>query len=169
MSAGGEKRSTLTIGVRSAKKGDLEQLAGLMVRLKRLNAEFDPLLNVREDVDQQARKILGANLEDSNYLILTVEAKDRPEGGIVGVVRSLLRDRPFYTPVKEGVILDIYLMPAYRRRGSGTYVLSETVRHLKSKGADIVTAEFPSQNDIAVKFYARHGFRAVTSHHAKEV
>ncbi len=169
MASNGEKKGPSAITIRTARKGDLDQLAALLVRLKRLNAEFDPLLNVRDDADAQAKKILSANLDDPSFVILAAEGSGGPAGTVVGIVRASVRERNFYMPIQEGVILDIYLMPAFRRHGSGTYLLAETTRHLKAKGAEIVTAEFPSQNDIAVKFYGRHGFRAVTSHHAREV
>jgi len=84
-------------------------------------------------------------------------------------VRALVRERPFYTPEKEGVIVDIYLLPLYRRHGVGEHVLEETAARLKAKGAGLVTAEFPVRNEIAVRFYAKRGFRAITALHARSV
>jgi len=78
-----------------------------------------------------------------------------------------VRERPFYAPEFEGVIVDIYLLPLYRRRGVGEYLLAEVTAALKAKGAGVVTAEFPAQNEIAVRFYAKRGFRPVTSIHAR--
>lgn len=158
-----------TLLVRLAKKSDVNDMAGLLVRLKRLNAEFDPFLNVRDDAEEQAQNILTHDITDPNVVVLAVDGKGEDAGRVVGVARAQIRARPFYTPIKEGVILDIYLMPAYRRHGAGAYLLAETTKHLKSRGADLVTAEFPSQNEIAVKFYAKHGFRPVISLHTREV
>jgi len=67
------------------------------------------------------------------------------------------------------VILDIYLLPLYRRHGVGEYVLRETSNALKAKGAGIVTAEFPAQNEIASRFYSKRGFRPITAVQARSL
>src|SRR5579871_4232644 len=74
-----------------------------------------------------------------------------------------------YAPEKEGVILDIYLLPLHRRRGVGEFMLKETWELLKARGAGVITAEFPTQNEIAARFYAKRGFRPITALHARQV
>ncbi len=161
--------SGVPIHLRPAKESDVPALVPLLVRLKRLNEEFDPLLKVREDVEEKAREVLRSDLKDSKALVLAVEGVGAERDKIVGVVRAHLRERPFYTPEVEGVILDIYFLPLYRRRGVGELVLKETSTLLKERGAGIVTAEFPTQNEIAVRFYSKRGFRPITSLHAKSL
>jgi ribosomal protein S18 acetylase RimI-like enzyme len=161
--------SAVPIHLRPAREKDVASLVPLIVRLKRLNEEFDPLLKVREDVETQARQILHADLDDPKAVVLAAEGVGADKDRVVGVVRAHLRERPFYTPEQEGVILDIYLLPLYRRRGVGEHVLKEVTALLKEKGAGIVTAEFPTQNEIATRFYAKRGFRPITSLHARSV
>jgi ribosomal protein S18 acetylase RimI-like enzyme len=156
-----------TITLRPAKAADIPSLAPLLVRLKRLNEEFDPLLKVRADVEARAIEVLTRDIANPDAVVLAAEGVGPEAGKVIGVVRALLRERPFYTPEREGVIVDIYLLPLYRRRGTGKYLLEETARRLKAKGAGIVTAEFPVQNDIAVRFYQKLGFRAITALHAR--
>jgi ribosomal protein S18 acetylase RimI-like enzyme len=157
------------IQLRAATSADLDQLVPLLVRLKRLNEEFDPLLKVRADVETSARSLLIADLANPQSVVLAAEGSGSDRGKIVGVVRATVRERPFYVPEHEGVILDIYLLPLYRRHGVGEYLLAETTRLLKERGAGIVTAEFPTSNAIAVRFYAKRGFRPITAHHARGV
>ncbi|EQD28931.1 GCN5-related N-acetyltransferase, partial [mine drainage metagenome] len=88
---------------------------------------------------------------------------------VVGLVHAIVRERPFYQPTSEGVILDIYLLPLYRRRGVGEYLLRETSEALRAKGAGVVIAEFPAQNEIASRFYAKRGFRPITARHARSL
>ncbi len=161
--------SAVPILLREAIPADVTGLAPLLVRLKRLNEEFDPLLRVRPDVDTRAVEVLKRDLGTAEALVLAVEGTGSDAGKLVGLVRAILRERPFYTPEREGVILDIYLLPIYRRQGVGEYLLEETARRLKSKGAGIVTADFPVRNEIAVRFYAKRGFRPITSLHARSV
>lgn len=167
--SGPSETPALPIHLRPARATDLPALVPLLLRLKRLNEEFDPLLKVRDDAEEQARQILTANLADPKVVVLAAEGVGADKDKVVGFVRALLRERPFYTPEWEGVIVDIYMLPLYRRRGVGEYLLRETSAALKAKGAGVVTAEFPAQNEIAVRFYAKRGFRPITAVHARSL
>jgi ribosomal protein S18 acetylase RimI-like enzyme len=157
------------IHLRPAKEADVPALATLLVRLKRLNEEFDPLLKVRADVEERAREVLKADLANPDALVLVAEGTGADLEKVVGVVRAHLRERMFYAPEREGVILDIYLLPLHRRRGVGEYMLKATWDLLKARGAGVITAEFPTQNEIAVRFYEKRGFRPITALHARQV
>jgi ribosomal protein S18 acetylase RimI-like enzyme len=157
------------VHVRPAESPDVPGLVPLLLRLKRLNEEFDPLLKVRDDAAERAEELLAHEIANPSSLVLAVEGTGPDRGRLVGVVRASLRERPFYTPSTEGVIWDIYLLPIYRRQGVGEYLLEETARRLKEKGAGLVTAEFPNRNEIATRFYAKRGFRPITALHARIV
>jgi ribosomal protein S18 acetylase RimI-like enzyme len=159
--------SSPPIRLRPAREADVAAVVPLLLRLKRLNEEFDPLLKVRDDAEPQAREVVRAQIADPKAVVLVAEGSGADRDKVVGFVRAVVRERPFYTPQHEGVIVDIYLLPLYRRRGVGEYLLAEVSSALKAKGAGIVTAEFPAQNEIAVRFYAKRGFRPVTSIHAR--
>ncbi len=165
----GEGKVVRGVRVRAARKDDLPALVGLLVRLKRLNGEFDPLLAVRPDAEEQALRVLSADLTNPNSLLLAAEGTGADEGKVVGVLRATIRERLFYVPEKEGVVLDIYLLPAHRRGGLGEYLVEEATRILKERGAGVITVEFPSLNEIATRFYAKRGFRPITSIHARSV
>ncbi len=155
------------VHVRPARDADVPSIVPLLLRLKRLNEEFDPLLKVRDDAEPRAGEVVRAQLADPKAVVLVAEGSGADREKVVGFVRASLRERPFYTPQVEGTIVDIYLLPLYRRRGGGEYLLREVTSALKAKGAGVVTAEFPAQNEIAVRFYAKRGFRPVTSIHAR--
>ena len=132
-------------------------------------AEFDPLLKVRPDAEARAEEVLRRDIDNPEAVVLAAEGIGPDKNKVVGVVRAQVRERPFYSPEREGVILDIYLLPIYRRKGVGEFLLQEITAKLKEKGAGVVTAEFPTQNEIAVRFYAKRGFRPITSLHARSV
>jgi len=161
--------SALPIRLRPAREADLPAILPLLLRLKRLNEEFDPLLKVREDAEQQAGQILKADLTNPKAIVLAAEGVGADRDKVVGFVRAHIRERAFYAPEHEGVILDIYLLPLYRRRGVGEHVLEEVTTALKAKGAGIVTAEFPAQNEIATRFYSKRGFRPITAVQARSL
>jgi len=157
------------IHLRPARAQDIPALVPLLLRLKRLNEEFDPLLKVRDDAEAQAREILRQQIADPKSVVLAAEGIGPDIDKVVGVVRAVVRERPFYAPEFEGVIFDIYLLPLYRRHGVGEFLLREVSTALKAKGAGIVTAEFPAQNEIATRFYTKRGFRPVTAIQARSL
>jgi ribosomal protein S18 acetylase RimI-like enzyme len=161
------ERATPPVRLRPAREADVPAIVPLLLRLKRLNEEFDPLLKVRDDAEARAPEVLKAQLADPKWIVWVAEGTGADREKVVGFLRATIRDRPFYAPPSEGVIVDIYLLPLYRRRGVGEYLLGEISAELKAKGAGLVTAEFPAQNEIAVRFYAKRGFRPVTSIHAR--
>ena len=167
--SGSTEPSGPPIHLRPARDTDVAALVPLLLRLKRLNEEFDPLLKVREDAEQQARQILKADVGNPKAVVLAAEGVGPDRGKVVGFVRAHVRERAFYAPEFEGVILDIYLLPLYRRRGVGEFVLEEVTKALKAKGAGIVTAEFPAQNEIASRFYSKRGFRPITAVQARSL
>lgn len=137
--------------------------ADLVARLKRLNGEFDPLLKTSDLVEEQALKTVKQALSNKNSVILLAALKEK----IVGIVRADLTDRVFYEPRREGAIIEFYILPEYRRGNLGKDLINAISEHLKKKGAELITAEFPSQNEIAKRFYSRMGFRSVTNVYAK--
>ncbi len=150
--------------IRQASREDVGQAAGLLVRTKRFNAEFDPLLKVAKDLEQQASRYIADSVGGKNTLVLVAASGKR----VVGVLRAELRDRLFYEPSKEGHITDLYILPEARRKALGRQMLEEAKRRLAAKGAKLMTAEFPSQNHFAVAFYHKNGFRALTNVYASE-
>ncbi len=151
--------------IRRASERDLEAIVNLLVRNKRLNEEFDPMLTVTNEIEEVARKYASEALRDQNSLVLVCE-----EGGrVVGFLKADVIDRLFYEPRREGVIREFYLLPEFRRRGIGRTMIEKAFEELRSMGAGIITAEFPSQHKIAVSFYENLGFRPIISKYAKEV
>ncbi len=151
------------ITVRVGRKDDIEQAAALIVRMKRLNNEFDPLFTLVDDAQERARDYLSKSLKSSRSLVL-VAVKGK---SVVGVLRAEVRERVFYKPMSGGNITDFYILPEQRRKALGNTMLERASRALRKLGAEVVTAEFPARNEIAVKFYSKRGFRALTNIYAK--
>jgi len=150
---------------REARESDADALADLVVRLKRLNEEFDALLKVREDVRERAKAYIANAIKDKNSLVLVAEHNNK----VIGVLKADIRERFFNDPITEGYIIEFYIMPEYRKQGLGTELLELAIERLKQRGAQIIAAEFPSQNKIAVDFYTKQGFRPIVNIYAKQI
>ena len=150
--------------IREANSEDVEQAADLIVRMKRLNGEFDPLFRVVDDAQARAVEYLRSSMGTGDRFVL-VAARGKK---VFGVLRAEVKDRLFYIPSKEGNITDFYILPEVRRKDVGREIVDTASQKLKAMGAEMIVAEFPAQNAIAVKFYSKRGFRAVVDIFARE-
>jgi ribosomal protein S18 acetylase RimI-like enzyme len=150
--------------IRDATADDIEDAAELIVRMKRLNGEFDPLFKVVDDAQERAVNYLRSTIGASDKFVLVASKDDK----VMGVLRAEIRDRLFYTPAKEGDITDFYILPEVRRMNVGREIIVRASEKLKAMGADMVIAEFPAQNAIATRFYTKRGFRALVNIYAIE-
>jgi ribosomal protein S18 acetylase RimI-like enzyme len=149
--------------IRLIRKEEVSKATELLARLKRLNGEFDPLLKTSDSLEEEAKLTLEQAMEDRDSIVLVAVDKAK----VVGLVKGVLSDRVFYEPRKEGAIVEFYILPEYRRRTLGKELISEASLQLKKRGAELITAEFPSQNEIAKNFYDKLGFRSLTNVYAK--
>ncbi|MHB1493042.1 MAG: GNAT family N-acetyltransferase [Thermoplasmataceae archaeon] len=150
----------MKIEVRDAEGEDLKQFLGLIERMKRLNGEFDSLFTIDETKRADAEKFYGKCIEDKeNYIVIIAEYNKN----VVGVLKAEIRKRIYYNPDKEARIVDFYIMPEYRRKKVGGVLLDYFYVKLEKLGIEIVTAEFPALNLIALNFYKKIGYRNVSS------
>jgi ribosomal protein S18 acetylase RimI-like enzyme len=75
-----------------------------------------------------------------------------PEKQIVGFCISARRD-------EGGYIVTIDVLPQSRRHHVGSMLLTEIERRLAAKGVREVTLETATDNDSAVAFWTKHGYR----------
>lgn len=143
------------INIRRATKGEVDEIADLVVRLKKLNNEFDPLFTVKEDAKHRATKYVSDSIGAEKVLLLSVTKGDK----VIGFLRAEMRERLFYEPSKEGHITDMYLLPEHRRKQIGHEILEQGTSELVKMGAEIIVGDLPSRNEIGVHFYTKRGFR----------
>jgi len=156
---GDESKAMQEVSIREVRKEELEQAANLIVRMKRLNNEFDPLFTVVDDAAERARTYLERSVESKGAVVLVALVGRK----VVGVLRAEVKERLFYKPSNGGIITDFYILPEHRRKALGNDMLERASKTLRKLGAEVVTAEFPARNEIAVKFYSKRGFRALTN------
>ena len=149
--------------IRTIKREDAPKAAELMARLKRLNGEFDPLLKTSESVEAESKRTLEEAMSSGKSVVL-VASNDRR---VVGLVKGDIVDRIYYEPRKEGAIVEFYILPEFIRASLGKDLVNAISEQLRKKGADLITAEFPSQNEIAKNFYCKLGYRSLTNVYAK--
>jgi len=149
--------------IRAATKNDVDAIADLIARTKRLNSEFDPLFGVAQHAQDKAREYLLATLKKPGTILLVASKGMK----VVGSIRAELREREFYEPHKVGHITDFYILPEFRRSALGKQVIEKMSGELRKMGAQMITCEVPTRNEIAVRFYEKNGFRPLLQTFAK--
>jgi len=149
--------------IRDARPEDINSIVELVIRLKRLNEEFDPLFKIRDDIAVHTKKYIESALGSDDSVILVAERR----GKIIGVVKADIVDRIFYEPRIEGRVRELYVLPEFRRKELGKQLIESVIQRLKNR-VDMITAEFPTLNEIAVRFYNKLGFRGIMSNYAIE-
>lgn len=144
--------------IRELRENDIEKAADLLLRLKKLNGEFDSIFNVADKALEEASNNLRVMLQEKEKHIAFVAEKD---SRVVGIIALNLIHRCYYTPEVEARIVEFYVMPAARRTGAGKLLVDKVYAELKSKGITLITAEFPALNPIALNFYKDLGFREI--------
>ncbi len=96
------------------------------------------------------RRELGENPAAYLYVAEHVEDRDKP-GEIIGYVG-------FWFIVDEAHISTIAVVPGWRRRGIGSYLLNFTLDQATTLGADLVTLEVRESNAGAIELYRKFGF-----------
>lgn len=152
------------IVIRKMKEADLDAALDQIIRLKRLNAEFDSIFSVDENARDKFREHLLEALGDSrNYIVLVADTG----GKVAGLVKVDFHERLYYIPKVEARIVEFYVMPEYRRQNTGKMLMDELYRILRERSVKLITAEFPSLNLIALGFYKGIGFREVVNVYGK--
>ncbi|PSP33774.1 GNAT family N-acetyltransferase [Halobacteriales archaeon QH_10_67_22] len=80
------------------------------------------------------------------------------DDGVVGFVTFGVEENSYGTDVVKGVVENLYVRPDYRNRGLGSDLLSTAERHLRDRGADVVSLQTMADNEAARRFYRRHGY-----------
>ena len=120
-------------------------------------------MKTTDSLENEAQRALERAASNSESLVLVALVGSK----VVGIVKADLKDRTFYEPRREGAIDEFYILPEYSGEASERDLLSSISEKLKEKGAELITAEFPSQNEIAKRFYTKLGFRSLTNVYAK--
>ncbi|MEM3977134.1 MAG: GNAT family N-acetyltransferase [Thermoplasmata archaeon] len=155
----------MEIKIRNMEEKDLKEATDLIMRLKKFNAEHDPLFTTTEDLMDNVMDYLKKTINNEEMEALVAE----DNGKIVGMMLGEIRDRIFYEPRREIRVRDIYLLPHYRKRGLGKKLFEEIEKSVKGKGVDIITVEFPDENLLAHKFYSSLGLRSLMCIYGKAI
>jgi ribosomal protein S18 acetylase RimI-like enzyme len=145
--------TTAPLTVEEATVDDVEAVTELWVELAEGQRAYGSDL-LSEGNRTTVRERLARQAVTGGLLVARGEA-DR----IVGFVTFEPEQGSFEKRVTVGVVQNIYVVPERRDEGIGSELLADAERRLYADGAEVVTLEAMADNERAVAFYRRHGYR----------
>jgi len=152
------------VNIRLMEKKDVEMVMEQLLRLKHLNEEFDPLLKVSEGNEKEiSEKIIRIIEDKDNHINLVAEEGNR----VIGMITSDIIFRIYYDPKYEARIREFYVMPEFRAKGVGMKLIGKLKEVAAQRNIKMVSAEFPSLNLLASKFYESIDFKELIKIYSK--
>ncbi|WP_309669708.1 GNAT family N-acetyltransferase [Gemmatimonas sp.] len=145
--------------IRVATKADLPALGRLATLLVRLHHDFDRarFMAATDQTERGYGSYLGTQLSErgTTMLVATVE------GVVVGYAWGSLEGTDYMSlRGPAGVLHDLVIDEAHRRRGIGSLLLEAAIASLETAGARQVVLSTAARNENAQQLFTRHGFRA---------
>lgn len=135
-------------------------LEDLYLELHRRQVTASPTrLGLAAASDQVAWERRRAFYIDSGSFIVRAHANDRLIGYAAAETRQGFAGWGPEAPL--GVVHDLVVAEAARRRGVGTLLLQRVRLELRTSGAVALQVNVVSRNADAVAFYSHHGFEAI--------
>lgn len=144
--------------VRPATTADMPAVGRLGALLVRLHHDFDParFIPATPQTEQGYAAFLGSQLAAANVVILVAES----DGEVLGYTYSGIEGKDYMSlRGPAGVLYDIVVDPAQRRRGVGKKLLEATLAELRRRGAPQVVLSTAQPNAAAQRLFERTGFR----------
>jgi ribosomal protein S18 acetylase RimI-like enzyme len=154
--------------IRRATSADLTAIGRLGALLIEEHHAFDPrrFLAARVRTPADYASFLGTQLDDPDIAVLVADA-----GGDVAGYAYAANEGYDWMALRgpAGVLHDVVVDPAHRRRGVGRLLLQATLDYLKSRGAPRVVLFTAEQNEAAHGLFARMGFRRTMIEMTREI
>ncbi|MCX6519293.1 MAG: GNAT family N-acetyltransferase [Actinobacteria bacterium] len=147
------------ITVEPATNHDIARLVELEARLFREDAgRYERFADVTwpgREGHEDFVQLLG----NPSALVLRARTDRATVGFAVGYLQH---SSPTRLPVMYGVLRSLYVEPSHRNAGVGSQLIAAFIEWARANGCAEAHVESYAANDGAQRFYARHGFEAVS-------
>ncbi len=147
----------MNVVIRNARASDHAQLAALFDDLDRLHRDSAPWLLHKPDHDPRPLTWLQQRIADPRSAIFVAEA-----GQCVGLATVRLQDAPsfpVFIPQHSAVIDDLFVHPAWRRKGIAYLLYQNCELWARDRAAAWLETNVYDFNVDAFEFYSTAGFQ----------
>jgi len=147
------------VSIRKALPKDVDTIAGLNTKLLQHHLQFERQLYALASPkkrEKAMKKKAKQRIYSKNSLALIAEAN----GKIVGYLTASIKTKPEYFKVnKVGHIHQLFVKPAFRKKGLGKALFKEAEKFFKQKGAEWMEVEASVKNLPTKETYKALGLR----------
>ena len=155
--------------IRKAEQKDVEQLANMFDKLQKEHIEKYTNKDMWDTIDNASemwKKYVANDIIPSNDKAIFVAEQDNK---LVGYLEIEIKSRPpIFSINKQVYISDVYVDKEHRGQKIGQKLMEKAFEWAKEKDVKVITLEVDEEND-AIKFYEKNGFRTFTKEMIKKV
>ena len=144
--------------IREATKRDLDAIVSLWKQLMQFHADLDSVFQLSPNAEKVFRKFAAGCIKNRSVLTLIAENAGK---AIAFCNTTIEINPPVFYPGRFGMITDLVVEAAYRRRGIGTQLVETVKMWLLQRGIACVRLRAAAINPAAVDFWHSQGFKDI--------
>jgi len=136
----------------------MSRVGSLGALLIKVHYDFDPqrFLAAKLETSAGYASFLSAQLDDSDKAVLVAD----DNGEVIGYAYAAIEGYDYMAlRGPAGILHDIIVDPAHRRRGVGRLLLDATLEFFRFRGVPRVVLSTAERNEAAQRLFAMMGFR----------
>lgn len=150
----------IEIKIQKATIENLRDIQNLNLKLfEKEYKEYDKLLNCNWTFSEEGTQYFKDKILQKNNCSLVAVEKDKVVGYLVG---GVTKGETYRNLPKMAELEDTFVLEEYRNLGIGTKLYEEFVKWCKSNGVKIITVQATAENNKAINFYRKNGFKDYT-------
>jgi ribosomal protein S18 acetylase RimI-like enzyme len=145
------------MNIRKANQKDIEKTSELCAELAKFEYGIDPFFKVfSKKAVKNFKSYVKKGINKKDKFILVAETQNQ----IVGFVYCEIKKRPgMFILKKIGYIVDIFILPKFRKKGTGTILIKNAIKKFKQNKIKFVQINSLTGNKKAIRLYKKIGFK----------
>jgi len=141
--------------IREARRGDVDIVVGMWVAMMAYHYALDHRFHFAADAPASYASHVRMLMKNRLARVYVAES----DGTVAGFITAEVARRPPVYPVGQyGFIADMFVDPAYRRRGIGRALFEQTAKWLRSCGVTSIELLAAERNAEGAAFWRAMGF-----------
>lgn len=145
----------MTLHIREARVQDAPALAALWHEMAAFHAQHDPLWKIRRGGREEYAAAMQEVVRSKEQAVFVACEGERPVGFVLA---QLDRRARVFAGGEHGLIADLAVTEAFRRRGVGERLLRRSMRWFSSKGVKTAEVRVATTNPVSAAFWRKMGF-----------
>jgi ribosomal protein S18 acetylase RimI-like enzyme len=151
----------MKVVIREYRSSDRRAFVRLMEELQDYLVSLDGMKRMRRmpEYGESYTKRTLQNVAKNNGVIYVAETRRQIVGLVVGIVHEQTKEELLeHVPFKRGVVVELVVKDAYRKKGIGTLLMKKMEDYFKRKDCSVAGVDVFFPNKIAYRLYSKLGY-----------